>query len=141
MKILLAADGSAYTAGAINFLSSHFDWFHSPPELHVLHVHPAIPIGRARAFIGKEAAENYYREESEAVLQVARSLLDAEQIAHTSTYRVGEIAGEIDKYVKANGIDLIVMGSHGHGALLNLVLGSIATKILATTEIPVLIIR
>lgn len=141
MKILLTTDGSAYTTGAINFLLSHFDWFRSPPELHVLHVHPPIPLGRAKAFIGKEAAENYYREESEAALNPARSLLDGERIAYTSTYLVGDIPGEVDKYVKNHGIDLLVMGSHSHGALLNLVLGSVATKILAMTDVPVMIIR
>jgi nucleotide-binding universal stress UspA family protein len=33
------------------------------------------------------------------------------------------------------------MGSHGEGALSNLVLGSIATKVIATVKAPVLIVR
>jgi nucleotide-binding universal stress UspA family protein len=33
------------------------------------------------------------------------------------------------------------MGSHGHGTLANLVLGSVATKVLASTRVPVLLIR
>jgi len=36
---------------------------------------------------------------------------------------------------------MIVMGSHGHGALQNLVMGSVATKVLAVTKVPVLIVR
>ena len=33
------------------------------------------------------------------------------------------------------------MGSHGHGNLGNLVLGSVATKVLAGSKLPVLLIR
>ena len=36
---------------------------------------------------------------------------------------------------------MIVMGSHGHGALINLVVGSVATEVLAACKLPVLIVR
>jgi nucleotide-binding universal stress UspA family protein len=36
---------------------------------------------------------------------------------------------------------MIVMGSHGHGALANVVLGSVTTKVLAIATVPVLIVR
>jgi nucleotide-binding universal stress UspA family protein len=37
--------------------------------------------------------------------------------------------------------DLLVLGSHGHEALANVVLGSVATKVLALCTTPVLLIR
>ena len=37
--------------------------------------------------------------------------------------------------------DLIVMGSHGHGAIANLVLGSVANKVVALSKVPVLLVR
>ena len=37
--------------------------------------------------------------------------------------------------------DLVVMGSRGHGSFVNLVLGSVATKVLSETQVPVLLIR
>ena len=37
--------------------------------------------------------------------------------------------------------DLLMMGSHGHGLLGNLVLGSVATKVMANCGVPVLIVR
>ena len=37
--------------------------------------------------------------------------------------------------------DLILMGSHGHGSLGNLVMGSVATKVMAHTKVPVLLVR
>ena len=39
------------------------------------------------------------------------------------------------------GFDLLVMGSHGHGNVGNLVMGSIATKVLAGCKVPVLLVR
>ena len=37
--------------------------------------------------------------------------------------------------------DLIVMGSHGHGALGQLLIGSVTTRVVATCSVPVLIVR
>ena len=37
--------------------------------------------------------------------------------------------------------DLLVMGSHGHGTVGNLILGSVATKVMAQCSTPVLLIR
>jgi nucleotide-binding universal stress UspA family protein len=33
------------------------------------------------------------------------------------------------------------MGSHGHGALGNLVMGSVATQVLANCQVPLLLVR
>ena len=38
----------------------------------------------------------------------------------------------------AGGFALVVMGTHGHTALGNLVMGSVATKVLAARKVPVL---
>ncbi|MEN3364957.1 MAG: hypothetical protein V7606_2231 [Burkholderiales bacterium] len=67
MNILLAADGSEYTTKAIDYVTTHLDWFKDNPELHLLHVHSPIPEGHARAVLGDAAVENYYNEESKAL--------------------------------------------------------------------------
>jgi nucleotide-binding universal stress UspA family protein len=36
---------------------------------------------------------------------------------------------------------MLVMGSHGHGAVANLVMGSAATQVLAHCKVPVLLVR
>lgn len=141
MKILLAADGSPHTKLAAQSLVQHAGWFAQPPEIHLLHVRPPIPYPRAEAVVGKPAVDAYHREESEAALAVAEKELRAAKVPFRSAWVVGEVAPEIDRYVKANGIDLVVMGSHGHGALANLALGSVATKCIATLDVPVMIVR
>ena len=42
---------------------------------------------------------------------------------------------------QAKGCDLIVMGSHGHGGLAGMLMGSTAKKVLQQSKIPVLIVR
>ena len=37
--------------------------------------------------------------------------------------------------------DLIVMGTHGHGSLGKLVMGSVSTQVLANCQVPVLLVR
>jgi nucleotide-binding universal stress UspA family protein len=143
MKILLAADGSSYTTKAAEFLVTHFDWFKDSPELHVVHVKLPIPIpeGRAAAVVGREAVDNYYREEAGAALAPAENVLKQRGVAFKGGYVIGDIAQQLNGYAKENGIDLIVMGTHGHGALKNLVMGSVATKVLALANVPVLLVK
>jgi len=141
MKILIAVDGSPYSIKAVKHVIKHFNWFSGPPDLHLLHVKLPLPPGRARSFLGNDVVDNYYREEAEAALKPSEKLLRKNGIAFRSGYKVGEVGNEIQTYVKKNKVDMIVMGSHGHGALSNLVMGSVATKVLASTDVPVLIVR
>lgn len=145
MKILFAVDGSDFTIRAANFLATHFDWFQAAPDLQLLHVEPSIPSGfavvQAERILGHEAVERYYREESQAALAPAEGILRAKNIPFQSAYTIGDAAQEIRARAEQSKAELIVMGSHGHGALKNLLMGSVATKVMATTTVPVLIVR
>lgn len=145
MKILFAVDGSEYTVKAANYLVSHFSWFKDAPELHLLHVRPPIPGGlavtQAERIVGIEEVAEYYKDEATLALAPAEDIFNKHHIGFQSAYKIGDIAQQVQAYAREHDIDLITMGSHGHGALKNLVLGSAATKILATSSIPVLIVR
>ncbi len=45
------------------------------------------------------------------------------------------------RLAKAERADLILMGSHGRGTLKNLLLGSVASKVIATSTVPVMVVR
>lgn len=141
MKILCAVDGSEYSYKAMDFICSKFDWFRQAPELHLLYVHPAVPIGRATAVLGKAAIENYYKEESEDVLLPLENVLRKKEIAFNASYLVGEVAQQINLYAERHQVDMVVMGSHGHGSFKNLVLGSVATKVISKSSVPVLLVH
>jgi nucleotide-binding universal stress UspA family protein len=145
LKILFAVDGSEFTTRAAHYLAAHFDWFRGTPELQLLHVEPAIPSGfavvQAERILGHDAVDRYYKEESQAALVEAEKILHDRKIPFQSAYTVGDAAREIHAYADKNKPDLIVMGSHGRGELRSIVMGSVAAKVMATTHVPVLIVR
>jgi nucleotide-binding universal stress UspA family protein len=141
LNILLAADGSEFTKKAIEYVAAHPGLLQNDAKLHVLHVEPQVSSNRARAVLGSDVVDNYYKEESQAALGMAEKILHEKGIPFHSSYLIGDVAERIKDYVEINGIGMVVMGSHGNGALRNLVMGSVATKVLATTTVPVLLIR
>lgn len=141
MKILLAADGSSFTSIAARHVAAHIQWFATPPEVHVLHARPPIPYAGAAAYAGKAAVQKYQEEEARAALAVAEKELRKAGVAFTSAWQVGEVPAVLANYARHHGIDLVVMGSHGHGALARLALGSIVTKCIATLEVPIMVVR
>jgi nucleotide-binding universal stress UspA family protein len=142
MKILLAADGSTYTQAAARYLREHLNLFSTRVELHVLHVHPELPYsGRARSALGAEAVERWEREESEVALAVAETELRAAgDTKVVYSWKVGPIVDGIEEYAAKHGIDLVVIGSHGHGAVAGLVMGSVARECIGRLAVPVLVV-
>ena len=141
MKMLLAVDGSEYSRRAADYVVKHASALAQPPEVHLLYVHPAMPLPGAAAAVGKRAVTKYQREEAEKALAVAEKELKASKLAFKSSWRTGEIARVLGEYIAENGIDLLVMGSRGRGALEGLALGSTTMKVLASLKTPALIIR
>lgn len=141
MRILLAADGSPFTRVAARHLASHLHWFAHAPEIHILHVHAPLPYPGAGAAIARDSVESFHREESEAALAVAEQVLLAGGVPHRSSWRVGDAPERIAAYVAEHSIDLVVMGTRGHGALAGLALGSVVTKCIAALTIPVMVVR
>lgn len=141
MKILLPVDGSECALRAVEHLISHSAWFRDLPEIHLLHVHAPIPIGRVQAHVGKETLHAYYLEESQASLLEAQQKLDAAGCAHTTHIHVGQPTEVIAKLAAEQGCDLIVMGTHGRGGIAGLVTGSVANRVLHLASCPVLLVK
>ena len=141
MKILLPVDGSECALRAVEHLISHSAWFRDLPEIHLLHVHAPIPIGRVQAHVGKETLHAYYLEESQASLLEAQQKLDAAGCAHTIHIHVGQPAEVIAKLAAEQGCELILMGTHGRGGIAGLVTGSVANRVLHLASCPVLLVK
>jgi nucleotide-binding universal stress UspA family protein len=140
MKILLAVDGSPYTKKMLAYLVTHGETFSSANDYTVLTaVHPLPP--RARSALGKEKADTYHVDESERVLAPVTKFLLRHGINAKGAWKVGSAGETIAKFADSGKFDLLLMGSHGHGALANLVMGSVATQVLAHCRVPVLLVR
>ena len=140
MEILLAVDGSPYTKKMLAYLVTHDETFSTANEYTMFTaVHPLPP--RARSVLGKEMADNYHTEESERVLAPVAKFLLRHGIDAKGVWKVGPAGETIAKFADTGKYDLLLMGSHGHGALANLVMGSVATQVLAHCRVPVLLVR
>ena len=140
MNILLAVDGSDYTKRMLSYLITHKDTLGPGHSYSVFHAVLPVPHGAA-AFAGPALVHKYYEEEAKTVLEPIRAFLAEHGIDAAFVHKVGHPADEIASYAESGKFDLLVMGSHGVGALRNLVLGSVATKVLAQCRVPVLLVR
>jgi len=140
MKILLAVDGSPYTKKMLAYLTTHGELFAANNEYTVLNVQAPLPP-RARAAVGKEIADGYHAEEAEKVMAPVSKFLARHNIDAKSSWKVGHAGETISKFAQSGKYDLLVMGSHGHSALGNLVMGSVTTQVLAHCDVPVLLVR
>lgn len=140
MKILLAVDGSAYSKKMLAYLTTHDEMFSTKNEFTLIHVQSALPP-RARAAVGVDVVNAYYAEESAKATSAVVKFLQRHGIEPKLITKVGT-AGEVIAKTAATGqFDLLVMGSHGHSALGNLLMGSVATRVLADCKVPVLLVR
>lgn len=141
MKILIADDGSEHSLHAVQALIEHAKVLRERPELHLLHVHPPIPIALATHHVSRETLDRYYREEGDAALAEGAAKLDAAGLAHTPHVHVGHPAETIVRLARELDCDLICMGTHGRGPLAGALLGSVARNVLHLSTIPVLLAK
>lgn len=140
MKILVPVDGSPYTKRMLAYLAAHDEWLGDRHQYTVLHSVPAVPP-RAAAVLDKDVLKGYYDDEAEKVLKTVRTFFGKQKINAEFVAKVGPAADTIASVLKKGKYDLVIMGSHGHGSLGNLVLGSVATKLMAQSNTPVLLVR
>mgnify|MGYP003591297189 CR=1 FL=1 len=140
MKILLAVDGSPYTQKMLAYLTSHQEMLGESRQYTIISVQSLLPP-RARAVVGKETVDQYYAEEFAKIVQPVTEFLSSRGVqAHVIT-KVGHIGDSIIEAAVEGKFDLIMMGTHGHGALGRLVMGSVSSQVLAGCDVPVLLIR
>lgn len=137
-KILVPTDFSEHSSKALRYgaeLAAKFG-----AELHVLHAIELTPLA-----YGEGA---YFPPETQAELEEAAvKQLDDLHVAAASEVNVvrkvshGHPFVETIRYAKEQEIDLIVVGTHGRGAIAHMLLGSVAEKVVRKAPCPVLTVR
>ena len=106
----------------------------------VVHCVAHLP-SRATAYFGRETLGSYCGDESEKVCKPIRVFFQRHGMEATFAGKVGQAAEAIASLATKGKVDLMVLGSHGHGVLGNLVMGSVATRVVTSCRTPVLIVR
>lgn len=141
MKILIPVDGSENALRAVRHVLDTRQWYATPVAAHLINVQLPVASGAVKMFISKDQLQEYYEEEGKAALQAAKDLVHSAGIECHARVGIGDIASTIASFASSEGCDLIVMGTRGMGAVGNIVLGSVATKVIHLAKLPVQLVR
>ena len=139
--VLVATDFSEPSAVALDYgrdLARSYG-----ATLHVIHVIEerlalhGPEIGFAYADIERNIEAGVRRDLDAALTADDRETLNA----RTVITRAGNVSHAIIEYAKHNAIDLIIVGTHGRGAIQRFLIGSVAERVMRTAPCPVLTVR
>jgi nucleotide-binding universal stress UspA family protein len=141
-KILVAVDGSEQSMRAVEIGISLAKQSRSTlTALYVIH----IPFGESlypRSIWYKDFIEDINKETSNWIADIYRRGKEKGVEIESKMKETSEsVPAEIVRYAKAEGTDLIVVGSRGRSELEKLFLGSVASGVLAYAPCPVLVVR
>jgi nucleotide-binding universal stress UspA family protein len=137
MKILVPTDGSACALRAAKYAGT----LRPKAKITLISVHDDTGLRHMKKFIPKGTVSDYLRELSEKDLRSARNALDKAGVTHDMIIKTGHVAEEIAKVAKKGKFDLIVMGAKGRSAVSDLLIGSVAQRVLAFTKLPLTFIK
>ena len=136
--VLVPTDFSEHSEKAIQYgaeLAAKFG-----AALHLMHTVDTTPVlyGEGGAF-PFESAEEIVAVAAKQLDQIEIESLGKEQVVRRACQ--GTPFVEIVRYAKENNVDLIVLGTHGRGAIAHMLLGSVAEKVVRKAPCPVLVVR
>lgn len=140
MKLLICTDGSEHSEYAMSFAGRVFGKG-GDVEAVVLFVSPAAGSIYDHYMIVEEDFSKKVIEISSHVLRRAGDLLGKYGIKAEVKARKGHAAEQIMKELDSDSYDMVVVGSHGMTGLTNFVLGSVSTKVVLSSKIPVLVVK
>lgn len=142
MKILVATDGSKNALRAVKYAADLLNNSTAKTKsITLISVHDDAGLRHAKAFVGKEAVADYLRELSEKELKPAMKALDAQGIKHNMVMLVGNASQEIVAEGQKGKYDMIVLGSKGRSAIADMLLGSVAQRVLTQAKQPVVLVK
>ncbi len=138
-NIVLATDGSEFSDAAARFLAEG-KLLQSGYTVHVLHVTPDV-TGQVRAFVSKETIDAWHHDASEKAMTSVCEILASANVPHERHALHGFAPEQILHYAKTVDAQAIVMGTHGRGSFFDAVIGSVAGRVLAHAECPVVMVK
>lgn len=141
-KILVPLDGSGWSQRAVPHARDIARA--NDAELILLHVFkpPASEYTDQISLAGQDAQIQQMREQMKQYLIGLRSELRGEQLqVRTHMIEGTSPAHLICDYVSSEGIDLVVMSTHGRSGLTRFLFGSVANQVMQCVNVPVLLIH
>jgi nucleotide-binding universal stress UspA family protein len=141
-KILIPVDGSPCSLRAVEHTIARRAHCAHPEDLdiHLVHVEPPID-GEVAIYLDAGQLAAIAQDHREKAFGTARHLLDAAGARYTCHHAVGHVAEAVTRLAESLGCDQITMGTHGRGALADLLLGSTTLQVIHLANLPVLLVK
>lgn len=140
-KILIAVDGSKTSNRAVAFAIRMAECGKKDAKLLLLTVQPPITFGNIKKFVKKKALEGYYEDQGKDALKEAKELAEKAKMDFATHIKVGPVPEAIVDFAKDKDVDLIVMGTRGLGKLANILVGSVAMRVVHLSPVPVTLVK
>ena len=138
--ILVALDFNPISAHSFDYAVDLAE--HLGARLTVLHVYSlAVLMALDGEYLPTAEGASNKAEEAQRHLDAALALHAGRKVQMHGVLRVGSAAEEVCAQAKELGADLIVVGTHGRGAIGRALLGSVAQSVLHHASVPVLTVR
>ena len=141
MHIGIAVDGSANSLRAVRHAIALAGDLKTAPQLTLINVHLSALVSPVAKGIDRHQIEQYMDQIAEEELKEARQAMSEAGIAVKVIKGHGEVAPTIIDIIKKEKIDMMVMGGKGRSSLSDLILGSITTKLISISPVPVLVVK
>jgi nucleotide-binding universal stress UspA family protein len=142
-KLLVAVDGSGAAQRALQYAIA-LARMSPDASIHLVHAHEEPDIyGEIAVYVPRPKMEELQRKHSEAVLAGTEEATGLKEsgVRYTKEVLIGPIGQTIARHAERLGCDAIVMGRHGKSTVGDLLMGSVAMKVLHLTRLPVLLVR
>jgi nucleotide-binding universal stress UspA family protein len=140
--VLVPLDGSAFAEQALPLATEIARRTGAMLQLALVH-HPVPALATALEVpqIASELDQEGRMSESNYLSGVVERVRSTANVAVTSALLDGPVAEALEEQVSQAGADLVVMTTHGRGALSRFWLGSVADHLMRHVHVPVLLIR
>jgi nucleotide-binding universal stress UspA family protein len=141
-RVLIPVDGSDCAIRGVALVISKRSQYANPDDLDIHLVNVQAPFTHdVSRFASHDQMAGFHHDESRKLMRSACELLDAAGAKFTCHLEVGHVAETITRLAESLHCDQIVMGTHGRGALKELLVGSITLKIIHLSKVPILLVK
>jgi nucleotide-binding universal stress UspA family protein len=137
--VLVPTDGSDPAAAATEHALAVAERFDA--TVHALYVVDVDGIAHEAPGLGLDALRDALREEGAAATAAVAERAVDRGVDVTEAVMEGLAEDTIVDYAEGNGIDLIVMGTHGRRGVERYVVGSVTERVVRATDVPTLVVR
>lgn len=141
MKVLIAIDGSDHARKAVDYVIRHQATFGGVADIACVFVDTPPSLRAVGAFGADPGMPPLAPVDPQQLAAPLLAQLAAAGWRPTLLVREGDPGLEIAQAARDGNFDMLVMGSHGRGFFKRTVLGSVASKVLASCSTPALIVR